>query len=155
LHTHFTWCFLMTLLSWVLYVLYRPSVSIVEWFQVLWIYSCFIPYLKDFVLVYKFSMELVCILHFGRVFKYAKLIFKLIFENPYQCRRAVGWTIMSCMLLIENPFIHVHEREVTWVIYLILIIFSIGITIDIFMIVYSFLVFYICMLHISKGINFY
>ena len=60
-----------------------------------WIYSCFIPYLKDFVLVYKFSIKLVRILHFGRVFKYAKLIFKLIFENPYQRLRAVGWATMS------------------------------------------------------------
>ena len=90
----------------------------------------------------------------GRVFKHVIIIFKLIFENSYPIR-AVGWATMPCMLLIENQFKHVHEREVVWVIHLILIIFLIGIPIDIFMFVYSSLVFYICMFQISKSINFY
>ena len=45
-------------------------------------YIFFIPYLKDFVLVFKFFLKLVRILHYGRVFQ-TYYIFKLIFENPY------------------------------------------------------------------------
>jgi len=103
LYTHITWCFLMIYF----HEYYMSYIDFECWwlcdFQVSWIYSCFIPFLKDFVLVYKFFIKLVRILHFGRVFKFAKLILKLIFENPY-LQRAVGWAIMPCMLLIENPF---------------------------------------------------
>jgi len=43
---------------------------------------CFIPYLKDFVLVYKFFHLTSCyILRFGRVFQ-TYFMFKPIFENP-------------------------------------------------------------------------
>ena len=39
-------------------------------FHVSWISSCFIPYLKDFVLVYKFIIKLVVYSSRGRAFKF-------------------------------------------------------------------------------------
>ena len=49
-------------------------------FMFSWIYSCFITYLKDFVLVFKIIIKLVAyFLIFGRVFNYVKIIFKSYF----------------------------------------------------------------------------
>ena len=71
-------------------------------------YFCFIPYLKDFVLVNKFFHLTSCgILCYGRDFQ-TYYTFKPIFENPYLLR-AVSWETMPCMLSIENHFKHVHE----------------------------------------------
>jgi len=36
-------------------------------------------------------------------------IFSNLFLKTPTYLRAVGWATMSCMLLIENPFKHVHE----------------------------------------------
>ena len=81
-------------------------------------------------------------LHFGRVFNYAKIIFKLIFENSYLPKGVrIGDHVLYA--LIENLFNMCMKREVVWVIHLILIIFLIGITIDIFLFVYS----YFCFLY--------
>ena len=53
------------------------------------IYFCFIIYLKDFVLVFKFHHVTSCVFFiFDRVFNCAKTIFKL-FENPYPSKG--GW----------------------------------------------------------------
>ena len=95
LYTHFIWWFLMILFSWVWYVPYGfwvfsdHVIYIVSWKK----YFCFIPCLKDFVLVNKFfHLTSYGILHFGRDFQTSH-IFKSIFENPY-LPRAVGWEIM-------------------------------------------------------------
>ena len=81
--------FLMTLFSWVWYVLYRFWVLMIVWLTFFHgIYSCFIPYLKDFVLVCKIILKLVHILHFGRVFKLVKIIFKSYFWKPLPSK---GW----------------------------------------------------------------
>ena len=63
-YTHLTYCFLMILFSWVSYWLYRFWVfddHVIFMFHE--IYYCFIPFLKDFGLVYKFIIKLVRILH--------------------------------------------------------------------------------------------
>ena len=64
------------------------------------IYSCFIPYLKDFALVFKYYLKLVFILQLVVIFKLVKLFSKLTFENPYH-PRTVGWETMSCMLKLK------------------------------------------------------
>ena len=104
------------------------------------LYSCFILYWKDFVLVFKFIIKLLHILHYGRVFKYAKKNFKLIFENTYPFKG--GWLGDHALYAqIEN---HFNMYMIGWslcVIHLILIVFSIGITIDIYFL-YSYLFLY-------------
>ena len=62
--------------------------------------------LKNLLLVISNYFKLVHILHFDRVFKYAKLIFKLIFENPYPSMG--GWMGDHALYAqIENLFKHV------------------------------------------------
>ena len=130
----------MTLFSWVCFVLYRLWVLIM-WFS--WKIFLFYSLLEGFrTSLQNFVIKLVRILHFGRVFKYAKLIFKLIFENPNP--RLDGRPCLVYPSWIS--FKHVHEREIVWVIYLILIIFSIGIPIDIFFGCILICIFYMCML---------
>ena len=53
------------------------------------IYSCFIPYLKNFVLVFKIILKLVFIFQLIVIFKHVKLFSNHIYENPYLLR-AVG-----------------------------------------------------------------
>ena len=70
------------------------------------IYFCFIPYLKDFVLVYKFFIKLVRILHCGRVFQ------QTIFSNLFLKTLPItgGWLGDHAVYVhIENLFKHVHE----------------------------------------------
>ena len=63
----------------------------------------FYSLLEGFLLVFKFFIKLVCILYFGKVFKYAKPIFKLIFENPYPLKG--GWIGDHALYAkIENHF---------------------------------------------------
>ena len=79
--------------------------------MILWTYSCFIPYLKDFVLVFKIIFKTSPYSSIGRAFKHIKIFSNHIFENSY-LQRAIGWATMPCMRKIENLFKHVHEREV-------------------------------------------
>ena len=80
--------------------LYILSVNCWAIFMFSWIYTCFIPYLKDLGLVFKIIIKLARILHFGRVFKHVKIILKSYFWKPYHLRVA-GWAIMHCMLKLK------------------------------------------------------
>ena len=75
---------------------------------------CFIPCLKDFVLVNKtFHLTSYGILQFGRSFFFqTKLIFKSIFENPYHLRE-VGWESMPCMFILKI-LLNLCMRWVDW-----------------------------------------
>ena len=69
---------------------------------------CFIPYLKDFVLVYKFFHLTSCgILRYGRVFKHI-LFSNLFLKTPTIKGRLVGRPCLVCSLL-KIHFKHVHE----------------------------------------------
>ena len=63
---------------------------------------CFIPYLKDFVLVNKISHLTSSYSSFGRVFQ-TYYIFKPIFENPYLPWEN-GWEIMFMYALKWKSF---------------------------------------------------
>ena len=71
---------------------------------------CFIPYLKDFVLVNKISHLTSLYSSYGRDFQ-TYSIFKPIFENPTFQERLVGRSC-SCMLYSENHFKLEHDWEV-------------------------------------------
>ena len=104
LYTHIIWCFLMILFSWVWYVLYNFWVfgdHVIFMFHEKYFY--FIPYLKDFVLVFKFFIKLVRILHMVE-FSYMLNLFSNIFLKTPTHLRAVGWATIPCMLFIENLF---------------------------------------------------
>ena len=89
----YSWFWFMSL-----YEFYRfLSIDFLVVFIYYGIYICFIPFLKDFVLVFKIIIKLVSYSSIGRVFKYVKRVSNLIFENPYH-PRTVGWAIMSCVL---------------------------------------------------------
>ena len=124
-------------------------------FMFSWKIILFYSFLEGFRTSLQFSIKLVRILLYGRVFQ-TYYIFKPIFENPIHWR-AVGWATMPCMVNIENHFKHVHEMggrkyEIyTWSYYVFNWyhwIVSIGSNIDI-LFVYSYICFiYVCLLFI-------
>ena len=72
-------------------------------FHVSWKILCFIPYLKDCVLVNKFFHLTSCdILHYGSDFQ-TYFNFKSIFENPYLLW-ADGWETMPMYALYWKSF---------------------------------------------------
>ena len=107
----------------------------------------------DFVLVFKIIIKLVAVFFFlVEFFKYIKIIFNSYFWKPLPFKgRLDRQPCLVCSKL--KIFRHMHEREVVWVIQLILIIFSIGITIDI-LFVYSYVFYIYYMVQTSNSINF-
>jgi len=74
-------------------------------FDVLLFYSLLERFRTSFQVYHKTSCV---VLHIGRVFNYTKIIFKLIFENPFH--RMGGWLGDHALYAyIENQFKHVHE----------------------------------------------
>ena len=145
----FTHYIILWVLCWAFYIL---SVNFV-------LNACFMNYmtwfhvLKNLSLVISNYFKLVRILYFGRVFQTC-YIFKSYFWKLLPNKG--GWMGDHALYtLLEYLLNSCIIREVAWVIYLILIIFSIGIPIDIFLLVNSSLVFFICMLQNFKSINFY
>ena len=103
LFTLCVWCLLMICFHKIIWALLLFECWWLCDFHVSRIFSCFILFLKDFVLVYKFIIKLVVYSSRSRVSNILSYFQTHIFENPYH-RRAVGWTIMPCMLKIEYSF---------------------------------------------------
>ena len=89
--TFYTLCLMFThdLFSWD-YMSFYCYLSVDDHviFMFSWIHSCFIPNLKDFILVFKIIIKLVRILHFSRVFQTC-YIFKSYFWKPLPFKD--GW----------------------------------------------------------------
>jgi len=104
LFTLYVWYLLMIFVSWgYMSFYYYLSVDDRVIFIFSWIHSCFIPYLKDFVLIYKIIIKLVRILQIGRVFKPVEIFSSPIFENLYQPKG--GWIGDHALYAqIENLF---------------------------------------------------
>ena len=108
-----------------------------------WNIFLFYSLLERFCTSFQVYHKTSCVfLHFGRVFNYAKIIFKLIFQNPFH-QRAVGWATMPYLLKSEIYLNMCMNRVVSMSYTLDPHYISIGITIDIFMFVYS----YFCVLY--------
>ena len=117
-----------------------------------WIYSCFIPYLKDFVLVFKIIIKLVAYFFILEEFNYTKIIFKFIFlKIPPSEGRLVGRPYLVC--LIENLFKHVHEKGGNHELHIwSSLYFQLVSQLIFFCILIC--IFYICMLQTLNSINF-
>ena len=129
--------FIFTSLIWALYIFECHWLSDFHVFH--GIYSYFIPYLKDFVLVFIIIFKLVIILQLIEFSKMLKLFSILCLKTHHPMGGWMGDQALCAQ--IENLFKQVHDREVVWVIHFILIVFSIGITVDIYF-VYSYLFLY-------------
>ena len=82
-----------------------------------WQIFCFIPYLKDFVLVYKFFyITSYGILHMVEFFKQS--LFSNLFLITPTIQRADGWvTMLMYALYWKDPMIHVHELGGSYMMY--------------------------------------
>ena len=145
------------LFSWAWYMLYGPWVfsDHVIYMYFMKYNFVFIPYLKDFVLVYKFFHITSCgILRYGRSFQ-AYYIFQTYFWKPLPSKG--GWMgdhahvcfIVKIILNLSMKWVVGYMRYTLDIIVVSIWyhwIFSIGINIDIF--VYSY-IFFVCMLRLQ------
>ena len=131
-------CFLF---SWVLYMLYRLWVSIVVWRRCFsWNRFMFYSLLEGFHTSFQNYPKTNSYSSLGRVFNYVKINFKLFFEKSLPMMG--GWMGDHALhAQIENHFNMCMIWWSLWVIHLILIVFSIGNTIDIYFL-YSYLLLY-------------
>ena len=106
--THITWCFLMTLFSWVLYVLYRPWVLIMWLTCFSWNIFLFYSLLEGFRISLRFYHKTSCVFFILVEFSIVlKLFSNLFLKTPTHNGRLVGRSCLVC--IIKNQFKHVHE----------------------------------------------
>ena len=147
LYTHITWYFLMILLSWVLYVLYR-----------LWVLICDFHIFMENILVYSllegfrtnlqfYHITSCGILHLVEFFKH--IIFSNLSLKTPTHSRAVGWATMPYMLIIKNLFKHVHEMGGRKYELYTCPLLCFQLVSQLIFILYTHICFYICMLQLQ------